>query len=135
MLRAVTSASDDSGADAAGPDIEQVERLLDDLQSRGFLSDNRFAESLVHRKAAGFGTALLRRELRGHALEPELVEASTAELRNTEAARALALWQRRFGVAPADLRERARQQRFLLARGFDAGIVGRIVGGQSLDDI
>ena len=33
------------------------------------------------------------------------------------------LWQRKFGSPPADLRERARQMRFLAARGFSGAAI------------
>jgi len=50
-------------------------------------------------------------------------------LRETEFARAQALWQRKFGEVAGDARERGRQARFLAARGFAADVVRRIVGG------
>jgi regulatory protein len=51
-------------------------------------------------------------------------------LRETELERARAIWQRKYGdraAAPADPAERARQMRFLIARGFSADVVRRVV--------
>jgi regulatory protein len=39
----------------------------------------------------------------------------------------MALWQRKFGRAPASMQERARQIRFLAARGFSAATIGRVL--------
>ncbi len=39
-----------------------------------------------------------------------------------ELAEAQALWQRRFGAPPADERDKARQVRFLQARGYSLSI-------------
>ena len=48
-------------------------------------------------------------------------------LRDTEAQRAREVWRRKFGVLPADAAQRAKQARFLLARGFSGDIVRRVL--------
>ena len=48
-------------------------------------------------------------------------------LRTTEFERAQAVWQRRFSVAPNSPEERARQMRFLAARGFDSQAIGQVL--------
>lgn len=108
--------------------------MLDELTAAKYLSGERFADSLVHRRAERFGTALIRQELRQHRLDDAIVAPRLAELKATEFARARALWVRRYGHPPADAAERARQIRFLSARGFSAEIVRRVVGGRD-DDI
>ena len=37
--------------------------------------------------------------------------------------------RKRFGKLPEDLRERARQARFLEQRGFDPDVIRRVLGG------
>lgn len=113
---------------------EQLEALLDRLAGAGWLSNERFAESLVRRREPVRGTAVIRHEMRAHGLDSELVAARVAELRHTEYARARALWARRYDSAPVDAAQRARQSRFLLARGFSADVVRRIVGGADETD-
>ncbi len=51
-------------------------------------------------------------------------------------ARAKAVWERRFGRPPADMAERAKQVRFMVARGFSRAVVSRIIQGADalLDD-
>jgi SOS response regulatory protein OraA/RecX len=50
----------------------------------------------------------------------------------TEAERALALLQRRFGEdPPTDLKEKARRLRFLLSRGFAPGLAAKLVEGKA----
>ncbi|MFQ6722236.1 RecX family transcriptional regulator, partial [Bordetella pertussis] len=44
-------------------------------------------------------------------------------------ARALAVWQKRFGEKPADRAAYARQARFLAGRGFAHDVIRRILGG------
>ena len=104
--------------------------VLDDLQARDFISEARVAESVVHRRAAKLGTQRLVQELRGKGLDEDLVRATAERLRATELARAQAVWQQRFGGQPATRpEERARQMRFLAARGFAGDVVRRVVRG------
>jgi regulatory protein len=71
--------------------------------------------------------ARVRQALAGHGLDGEAVQDALASLSATEFDRAWALWQKKFGTAPADVQTRARQTRFLMARGFGAGIVRQVL--------
>ncbi|HEY0876810.1 MAG TPA: recombination regulator RecX [Zeimonas sp.] len=114
--------------------VEQLHALLDRLVETGLLSNDRFAQSVVHRRASTRGAAVIRHELRAHGLNEEMVAAHVASLARSEFERARALWARRFGAAPASLAERAQQSRFLLARGFSADVVRRVIGGKEDDE-
>ena len=104
-----------------------VEQLLDWLTANKYLDETRFVESRVNARSRKQGTLRIKLELSRHglALDPE----QATVLRETEFARAQALWQRKFGDMAADARERGKQARFLAARGFAADVVRRIVGG------
>lgn len=110
----------------------EVDGLLDQLEAARHLSDARFAESRVHARAARQGTARIRQELARHGLA---LDADTArQLKDTEAERARAVWQRKYGgTPPVDPAERARQMRFLASRGFAPEVVRRVVGGRDDD--
>jgi regulatory protein len=110
----------------------EVERVLDELEAARHLSDARFAESRVHARAKRQGTAKIRQELARHGVE---LDAETAtQLRESELDRARAVWQRKYGgTPPTDPAERARQMRFLAARGFAAEVVRRLVGGRDVE--
>ena len=112
---------------------EQLHALLDRLVETGLLSNERFAQSVVHRRASTRGAAVVRQELRAHGLSDEAVAGHVAPLQQTEFERARALWLRRFGAIPQSAPERARQMRFLLSRGFSADVVGRIVRGRAAE--
>lgn len=106
---------------------EDLQVVLGELEAKGFISEARVAESLVHRRAARLGTQRLVQELRSKGLHEDLVRATADALRATEFERAQAVWQRRFGEAAATPQERARQMRFLAARGFSGDVVRRVV--------
>ncbi len=117
-----------------GADASEIERVLDTLAAKGMLSEARFTANLVRNRAARFGVARVREELRQHDLAPELIAQATDELRESELARARAVWRKRFGVAPRDDAERGKQLRFLAARGFATDIILRVVRGPSGED-
>lgn len=106
---------------------EQIEALLDEFQRVGYLSEQRFAESLVRRRALRYGRRFIEQELGQHRVPDEVAAPLLRELAQGERERALALWGKRFGHPPADLAERARQHRFLAQRGFDADTVAWVL--------
>ena len=101
--------------------------MLDELEQQGLLSDARATDAVVHAKAPRLGTRRLRQALQARALPAELIHAALQGTRDTEPARAREVWRRRFGAPPADARERARQMRFLLARGFEAAVAQQVI--------
>jgi len=105
----------------------QIARLLDELQARGFLDEQRVVDALLHRRAPRLGSARVRQELLARGLPAAAVQQATADLRSTELARARAVWDKKFGQPAADAAGRARQMRFLIARGFAAEAVRRVV--------
>lgn len=108
---------------------EQIEQVLDELERRGLLSAERFAESVIHRKAARYGAARLKAELAQHRLPEDITRAATQQLRESEFERARALWLRRFGEPPGTPEDRARQTRFLAGRGFAGDVIRRVLRG------
>jgi len=116
-------------------DGDDLSTLLDALEAKGFISAERVVESLLHRRAPLLGAQRVMLELRSKGLDDALVRAAGDQLADTEWERACAVWQKRFGnaPAPATYQEQVRQMRFLAARGFAADVVRRVVraGGNS----
>lgn len=106
---------------------EQLQALLDELERAGHLSERRFVESLIRRRASRFGSRVIERELREHRVDADLSAPLIRELAEGDRQRALAVWRKRFGEPPRTLEERARQQRFLANRGFDAETIAAVL--------
>jgi len=106
----------------------QQQAILDELQAKGFINEERVIESVVHRRASKLGAARIRQELQAKGLPPEAMAQALAQLKSTELERAREVWQRKFGQAATDPKEHARQTRFLMSRGFAAEVVRKIVG-------
>ena len=103
-------------------------KALDELQARGFISEERVVESVIHRRAAKLGTARVKQELQAKGLSPEAMGEALEQLRSTELERAREVWARKFGEPATEPKEKARQVRFLISRGFAAEVVRKVVG-------
>lgn len=105
-----------------------VAEVLHDLESRGLVSDRRFAESLVRsRVERGYGPMKIAHELRAKGVDDPLIEELVGDDDEYWVARLQAVWEKRFGQPPADYRDWARQARGLQSRGFTAGQVRRVI--------
>ena len=116
----------------AGPE-DDLEALLDDLQRRKLLSDERYAESRAHALSRKFGAARIAQELRARGLDKGLAEQASAAARVTEVERARAVWLRKFKHPPGNRDERARQMRFLQSRGFSFDAIRAVIRGADED--
>jgi regulatory protein len=105
----------------------EVERVLDLVQAQGLLSEDRFTEEFIRSRADRFGPVRLRYELLRRGVGEERIDAALAAHQGDELASAQALWQKRFKSPATDLRERARQARFLAARGFSHDVIRRVL--------
>lgn len=110
---------------------DDVEALLDVLESAALLSQARFSESLVHRRLARFGNNRILSELHSHGIDGDALTGIKADLTQGEIARARAVWCKKFGRSAADTAERGKQMRFLQQRGFSYGAIQAAL--QSID--
>ncbi|GAA4340955.1 recombination regulator RecX [Pigmentiphaga soli] len=115
-------------------DEDDVRAVLDSLEKEGWLSNERFAQSLVHRLAPKRGAARIVQELRQHGIDTDQVSALRQSLHESELPRARDVWRKRFKAPPADANERAKQIRFLMARGFSQSTIRRVLGDMESDD-
>ncbi|HEY0858960.1 MAG TPA: regulatory protein RecX [Albitalea sp.] len=126
---AAGTAADDAAAvedDTARVDAAaRVDAVVDWLRAHNYLSEQRFVESRLHARAARYGNLRIRQELAQHGLSvpPDAAQA----LKDSEAERAAAVWERKFGRPAADAAGRARQARFLAQRGFSPEVISRVL--------
>ena len=120
-----------------GPHVQEGEdlgALLDDLQAKDFINETRVVESVVHRRASRLGAARIRQELQAKGLPAEAVQCAVEQLKDSELDRAREVWRRKFGAVAPDAPARAKQMRFLMARGFSGDVVHRVVRGRDGPD-
>jgi regulatory protein len=97
---------------------DDVDALLDRLEAANLLSQSRFSESLVNRRAARFGNNRILSELQSHGIDTDALSDIKASLSQDEVERAREVWRKKYGQPPVDAAERAKQMRFLQQRGF-----------------
>jgi len=105
--------------------VEVLEALLEELQARRQLSDDRYAEVRTRLLARKYGAARIRHELKSKGVAQAIIEAATP--RDQEIERARAVLERKYRAAAGSREERARRARFLQGRGFSADIIHRLV--------
>lgn len=111
----------------------ELQRALDELQAKGFISEQRVVESVLHRRAARLGAGRVKQELQAKGVSAEAIAEAVDRLRGSETERAREVWRKKFGEPAADPAGRARQMRFLAARGFGAEAIRRVVRGADDD--
>lgn len=112
---------------ATGAERDAVDALLDELAALGFLSDARYAEAVVRQKGGGWARRAIVESLKQRGVAGDTATEALAGHPIDDADALAALWLRRFGSAPADEREKARQIRFLQSRGFALSAIFKLL--------
>lgn len=113
---------------------DDIAALLDDFKQRGWLSDARFTEQLVHARKAKFGSARVANELREKGVDDGLIASAVETIKTNELENALAVWQKKYKAPPSNREEWAKQARFLQSRGFGFELIKKILNRQAEDD-
>ena len=118
-----------------GAPDELIAPALDRLTEEGLLSEARYLESFVASRArGGHGPLRIREELAQRGLPRDAIDQALSEADVDWAEQLRELWQRKFaGQLPQDMRDKARQMRFLAYRGFAQEQIARLLRGASLD--
>jgi regulatory protein len=106
---------------------EAVDAALDELAASGLLSDTRFANAVVRQKSGAYSRRAISETLKAKGVTGDEAAGALAGHEVHDADAIVALWRRRFGAAPRDDREKARQVRFLQSRGFALSAIFRLL--------
>ena len=123
---------------AHGVTPADIDATLDDFERLGYLSDARYAQALVSQRAGRLGQRAIARDLQDKGIGSDAAKDALSTLAGRdELADAMALWTRRFGQAPVDERDKARQVRFIVSRGFSVSIAFKVLraAGARSDDV
>jgi regulatory protein len=115
---------------------DAIEIVLDQLTAAGYLSDERYAASVVAQRAGRYGKRAIAYALKERGVAADAAAAALAPLAAAdELADAMALWRTRFGTPPATDRDKARQVRFLQARGYPLSVVLKVLRAAGAGDL
>lgn len=98
-----------------------IQKTVDQCIAQGFLSDERYSEMLIRtRIRQGYGPLRIRQELQNQEIHPEIItQFLDGDPINWEEQLDLVKTKKFGRRQPSDIKEKARQIRFLNYRGFD----------------
>jgi len=108
-------------------DDAEVQSVLDEFESKGWLSERRFVDAVVQTRRRRFGAARVLHELRDKGVSEEGLANAREALADSEIEAARGVWQKKFGQRPTTLAERAKQTRFLAGRGFSSDVIRNVL--------
>lgn len=114
----------------ADKECSSISELLDDLENNGYQSDYRFTESFVRgRLSRGQGIKKIAYDIKQRGIESTMLNNVLAELEVDWLTLAIQQREKRFGqVLPTDFKEKMKQSRFLMGRGFDHETIQAVFG-------
>jgi regulatory protein len=114
---------------AASP--EALQSLLDSLEQKKQLSNERFAAERARVLSRKYGAARIRLDLKSKGVGEEIVEGVALE---GEAVRAAAILARKYRSSATTREERARRMRFLQSRGFSHDTIRKLLSSDAEDE-
>lgn len=101
-------------------DPDDIHDTLDKLAESGLQNDSRFAENYIrYRAQCGFGSQKIKLELKERGVNSQIIDSAMSEAEIDWFELAISARHKRFGEdIPTEMKDRAKQQRFLLHRGF-----------------
>lgn len=112
-----------------GHPVAEVDAAIGTLVRDKLLSDGRFTEMYIHaRTARGYGPLHITAALRERGIAKDMIAQHVHHNDPVWREHAAAARRKRFGSQlPASMAERARQTRFLAARGFTHEQIGKVL--------
>lgn len=105
---------------------EELSAVLDEFATKGWLSEYRAAEQIVHSRRSRYGMNRIRRDLEAKGVESAVVGETLEGLRHSEWETLQSVWRKKFKLAPLNAAEKAKQMRFLLGRGFSGDLIQKL---------
>jgi len=106
---------------------DDIVAILEDFKKRGWLSDARFTEQLIHARKVKFGSARVANELREKGVANDLIETAVAAIQENELENAFAVCRKKYKDSPKSREDWARQARFLQSRGFGFDVIKKVL--------
>ena len=110
---------------------EALSTLLDSLEQKKQLSNERYAAERARVLARKFGAARIRLDLKSKGVDGELADKFSA---GGELERARTILQRKYRLPAATREERARRMRFLQSRGFAYETIRKLLSSDADDE-
>ena len=107
-------------------EAEEIAEAAVWCQSLGWLNEERFVEQTVNRLSRRYGASRISQMLVVAGVPQSVAKAAMPEVKADEFDPAFALWQRKFRDYPIDQAAKAKQSRFLQAKGFSFDTIKKV---------
>ncbi len=114
--------------------LAEVDAVIEDFKKRGWLSEERFTEQLLHARKRKFGSLKIAHELRENGITEDLVMEALSEVKTDEFANALDICRKKYKTPPKGREEWIKQARFLQSRGFDFEVIKKVLN-QDIEEL
>ena len=108
-----------------------LESVLNELEEKDWLSDDRFSEQFVLSKKRKFGARKIAHELKLRGVDESIISRVLRVIKDDEFLLAKKIWEKKFNQIPITIDEKAKQIRFMQSRGIEVAIINQIVSGKS----
>jgi len=108
-----------------------LESILDELEEKDWLSDDRFSEQFVLSKKRKFGARKIAHELKLRGVDELIISRALRVIKDDEFLLAKKIWEKKFNQIPITIDEKAKQIRFMQSRGIEVAIINQILSGKS----
>ena len=109
---------------------EALDDLLDQMEQKNQLSNERFAAERARVLSRKYGAARVRQDLKAKGVDREMIERISSE---GELERASGILNRKYREPAATREERAKRMRFLQSRGFSSEIIHQLLSARDGD--
>ena len=110
-----------------GSDAQEVDKLLGDLECKGWLDDRRYVEAYIRSKRQRFGTRKILQDLESKGVAKSIILEYREEVLEGDLNAAKLVWAKKYSVKPDGPAAWAKQARFLVNRGFDQSTIRAVL--------
>jgi len=118
-------------SESLGIDKVDLELVLNELEEKDWLSDDRFSEQFVLSKKRKFGARKIAYELKLRGVNELIISRVLRDIKDDEFLLAKKIWEKKFNQIPITIDEKAKQIRFMQSRGIEVAIIHQILSGKS----
>lgn len=113
---------------AKGYPLEELQEIITDLIKTNLINDHRLTENYIQsRRNKGYGPKRIDLELQQRGIANEVIAAYLQINDNAWLVEAYKVWQKHFKNKAQDYKNKAKQMRFLMYRGFTTAHIARIL--------
>lgn len=96
---------------------DELENVLDEFAAKNWQSDERYTEAFIHSRYGKYGSLRLKHALQANGIATEVIADKLPDT-ESELANAVAVLHKKFGEPAQNIKDKQKQIRFLLYRGF-----------------